>query len=481
MKFTLSWLKDHLDTSARLDELCATMTSIGLEVEEVKNPGDSLKDFVVGEILDAKPHPDADKLQCCKVSDGAQTLDIVCGAPNARKGLKVVLAREGVHIPAANFTIKKTKIRGAESCGMLCSVEELGIGEASDGILELPEDAKAGTPIVDVLGLDDPIIEIAITPDRGDCLGVRGIARDLAAAGMGMLKPLVVEDEQGNYPAKMTVSIEVEEDCPQFIGCEIKNVKNGPSPVWMQRRLMAIGLRPISALVDITNYISYNLGRPLHVYDMEKLDGGIVVRHAKDGETLEALNGKTYTLSEGMTVIADQKKVLGLGGIIGGEESGCVDETNDVFLEVALFNPINIAQTGRKLQIDSDARYRFERSVDPAGVAAGVEIAIRMITQLCGGEVSELVVAGHTPKWKRSIPFRPARVAELGGVEVSLEKMRHIFKHLGMQFEENGESWNVTPPSWRPDVEGEADLVEEVVRIFGYDNIPATPLPPVPE
>lgn len=364
MKFTLNWLKDHLDTTASLEQISATLTAIGLEVESITNHAEALKDFVVAEILEAAPHPDADKLRYCDVNDGTQVHKIVCGAPNARKGLKVVLAREGVYIPAANFTIKKTKIRGLESNGMLCSESELGLSEESDGIIELPADAQVGTPVAAPLGVDDPVIEIAITPNRGDCLGVRGIARDLAAAGLGVLKPLVVEQEQGHYKPTVDVNIDVPEHCAKFIGCEIRGVKNGESPDWLKNRLKAIGLRPISALVDITNYVSFNLARPLHVYDIAKLQGNITVRHAKSGESLLALNGKTYDVKPGMTVIADDARVLGLAGVMGGEESGCTEATTDVFLEVALFDAVNVAETGRALSIDSDARYRFERHVD---------------------------------------------------------------------------------------------------------------------
>lgn len=477
MKFTHSWLLDHLETKATLDEISATLTSIGLEVEGITNHGTALKDFVVGEIVEAEQHPNADKLRYCTVNDGKELLKIVCGAPNARKGLKTVLAREGVYVPGADFTIKKTKIRGLESNGMLCSGSELGLADTTDGIIELPTSANAGEAVVALLGLDDPVIEIAITPNRGDCLGVRGIARDLAAAGLGTLKPLVIDPVQGGFKPKITVNIN-SDHCPQFIGCEIRNVKNGPSPEWLQRRLTAIGLRPISALVDITNYICFNLGRPLHVYDIAKLNGNINVRDAKDGEKFLALNGKEYTTSIGMTVIADDKNVLGLAGIIGGEHSGCTESTNDVFLEVALFDPINIAKTGRKLMIDSDARYRFERTVDPMGVALGAELAIRMITTLCGGEVSELVIAGTHPKWERNITFRPSYVESLGGVKVSESRIREILKHIGVEIrEEKADSWRVVPPSWRPDMEGEADCVEEVLRINLYDNIPATSLP----
>lgn len=478
MKFTLAWLKDHLDTKASLEEITTTLTAIGLEVEEVVNHGDALKDFIVAEINAANPHPDADKLQYCDVNDGSTTHKIVCGAPNARKGIKVVLAREGVYIPGGDFTIKKTKIRGLESCGMLCSEAELGIEGDADGIMELPADAPVGESIVPILGLDDPMIEIAITPNRGDCLGVRGIARDLAAAGLGVLKPLVIDPEQGSFKPAVDVNIDVPEDCPKFIGCEIRGVKNGASPEWLQRRLKAIGLRPISALVDITNYISYNLGRPSHVYDVAKLEGDITVRHAREGESFVALNGKEYHLKPGMTVIADDAKVLGLGGIMGGESTACDEKTVDVFLEVALFNPLNIAQTGRALMIDSDARYRFERKVDPAGAATGAELAIRMITATCGGDVSEWCVVGQQPKWQHSIQFRPSHVESLGGVWVEDAKIKHILQHLGFHIESaQADYWVLNVPSYRPDIEGEADVVEEILRINGYDNIPTVSLP----
>lgn len=482
MKFTLNWLKDHLDTKASLEEITTTLTAIGLEVENVTNHADTLKDFIVAEITAANPHPDADKLQYCDVFDGETTHKIVCGAPNARKDIKVVLAREGVYIPGGDFTIKKTKIRGLESRGMLCSEEELGLEGDSDGIMELPADAKVGESIVPVLGLDDPMIEIAITPNRGDCLGVRGIARDLAAAGLGVMKPLVIDPEQGSFKPSVSVSIDVLEDCPKFIGCEIRGVKNGPSPDWLQQRLRAIGLRPISALVDITNYINFNLGRPSHVYDVAKLEGDITVRHAKEGESFVALNGKEYELKPGMTVIADDAKVLGLAGIMGGESTACDENTIDVFLEVALFNPLNIAQTGRALMIDSDARYRFERTVDPAGSATGAELAIRMITATCGGDVSEWCVVGQQPKWQHSIQFCPSHVETLGGVWIEDAKVKHILQHLGFHIESaKRDYWVVNVPSHRPDIEGEADLVEEVLRIHGYDNIPTASLPPAAE
>ncbi|MDE3060324.1 MAG: phenylalanine--tRNA ligase subunit beta [Pseudomonadota bacterium] len=471
MKFTLNWLKDHLDTSAPLDKITQTLTMIGLEVEAVTDRSADLNAFTVAKILHAEPHPQADKLRVCRVESDIGELQIVCGAPNARAGIHVVLAKEGAVIPANGMVIKKTKIRGVESNGMLCSAEELALPGDSSGIIELPATAKIGESIVGLLGLDDPVIEVAITPNRADALGVRGIARDLAAAGLDVLKPLPVPSTKHQAPSTITVTLATPH-CPQFIGCTIRGVKNGQSPDWLRKRLEATGQKPISALVDITNYITIDLDRPLHVFDAKKLRGNLIVRDARDGETLKALNGKEYALSEGMTVIADDSGVLSLGGIIGGEESGCTEATTDVFLEVALFDPAHIAQTGRKLGIESDARYRFERGVDPAFVETGAKIAIHMIQELCGGETSQLVCAGKTPEWKRSITFNPERVKTLGGVAVAADESKRILTSLGFTVDHT-----VTPPSWRSDIEGEADLVEEILRIHGYDHIPATPLP----
>lgn len=470
MKFTLSWLKDHLDTNASLDDISKTLTAIGLEVESITDASESLKAFTVAKILEASRHPEADKLQVCKVQSDVGELQIVCGAPNARAGLFVALAKEGAFIPGSNFTIKKTKIRGVESNGMLCSFEELGITGDSSGIIELPE-APIGASVASTLGLDDPLIDIAITPNRADCLGVRGVARDLAAAGLGTLKPLGLPAPTLGGASPISVSITTP-NCQQFIGCFISGVKNSESPDWLKKRLTAIGLRPISALVDITNYFTYDLGRPLHVYDAKKLHGNIAVRDANAGEKLKALNGKEYEIPAGACVIADTKNPLALGGIIGGEESGCQLDTTDVFLEVALFTPSHVATIGRTLQIESDARYRFERSVDPAFVEDGAKLAVSMIQQLCGGKASELVKAGTTPNWKRSISFNPARVKTLGGIEIATDKITKILTALG--FETGAQ---VTPPSWRADIEGEADVVEEVLRINGYDNLEALPLP----
>ena len=476
MKFTLAWLKDHLDTTASLDDISKTLTAIGLEVESISNPAEALKPFIVAEILHAEKHPQADKLRVCKVNNGTEELQIVCGAPNARTGIKVALASIGVVVPANGMIIKKSAIRGVESNGMLCSATELTLGGDSEGIIELPSSAVVGGSIVDALGLNDPIIEIAITPNRGDCLGVRGIARDLAAAGIGTLKPLNMVSVNGTSDSTVKVELKIPK-CPLFIGCTIKGVKNGASPKWMQQRLKAIGLRPISTLVDITNYINMEYGRPLHVYDAKKLSGNIHVRSAKDGETLSALNDKQYTLSEGMTVIADDSGAIGLGGIVGGTTTGCELDTTDVFLEAALFDPLNIAETGRKLQVNTDARYRFERSVDPEFVITGAELAVAMIQKLCGGESSNLVIAGSVPDTKRTIHFNPAKIATLGGLIADNDKAKNILLTLGFTLTHHEDHWDVTPPSWRSDVHGEADIVEEILRIHSYDTVPSLPLP----
>ena len=476
MKFTLSWLKDHLETNASLARITDMLTTVGLEVESVADRGETLKPFTVAKILSAEKHPQADKLRVCNVQSDIGELQIVCGAPNARAGIFVALAKEGVTIPSGNFVIKKTKIRGIESNGMLCSADELMLEGDSEGIIELPE-APIGESIVKVLGLDDPVIDVAVTPNRADALGVRGIARDLAAAGLGTLKPLPdISGIKGGFASPISVNINTAH-CPQFIGCTIKGVRNGASPDWLKKRLAAIGQKSISALVDITNYLTIDLGRPLHVYDAKKLKGNITVREARAGEKLAALNDKEYALFPGMTVIADDSGALGLGGIIGGTSTGCDETTADVFLEVALFNPANVAATGRALAIDSDARYRFERGVDPAFVETGTRCALKMITDLCGGQTSELVKAGKAPGWERTLILRVERIEELGGVPVSVEKAKRILEQLGCVCAVNGNVIRVTPPSWRNDIEGEADLIEEVLRIDGYDNIPATPLP----
>jgi phenylalanyl-tRNA synthetase beta chain len=472
MKFTFSWLKEHLETDADLSTVVKTLTAIGLEVEEVIDPSESLKDFTVAKIISAEKHPDADKLQVCSVESDVGNLQIVCGAPNARAGLFVALAKEGTTIPGAGFTIKKTKIRGVESNGMLCSASELGMEGDDSGILELPE-APIGSAVATTLGLNDPVIDIAITPNRADCLGVHGIARDLAAAGLGTLKTAPKISPSTSHQSPITVTIATPH-CSQFIGCHITGVTNGESPDWLKQKLAAIGAKSISTLVDITNYFTFTYARPLHVYDAKKLNGNITVREAKDGETITTLDDKEYALKQGMCVIADDNAPVAIGGVIGGVDSGVSTDTTELFLEVALFTPEHVATTGRELQIESDARYRFERGIDVAWVEEGAKRAIAMILELCGGQASELVVAGSTPEYKRKIAFDPKRIKTLGGVDVPQEKIDSIIESLGLL---TPDPQHLTPPSWRSDVEGEADIVEEVLRIHGYDTLIETPLP----
>jgi len=480
MKFTLSWLKDHLETDASLAEIEARLTMLGLEVEGVVDPAAQLGGFIVAKVLEAEKHPDADRLRLCKVDTGSGVIQVVCGAPNARAGLTVILAQPGTFIPVTGDVLKKGKVRGVESQGMMCSWRELCLGEDDGGIAELESALVAGTRLVDVMSFD-PMIEISITPNRADCLGVRGVARDLAASGLGTLKPLNTDAVPGAFKSPIGVKLEFSPEtssaCPYFAGRLIRGVKNGESPQWLKDRLTAIGLRPISALVDITNYVTYDLARPLHVFDAAKVKGDIRARLAKEGETLLALNGKEYTLTADMTVIADEAGAEAIAGIMGGEHSGCTEATTDVFLEVAYFDPIRTATTGRKLDILSDARFRFERGVDPALIVPAAELATRMILDLCGGEPSELVVAGEEPDWRTSVVLRPERVAELGGVEVSKDKQEAILRGLGCVVSEHANGLLVVPPSWRGDISAEHDLVEEVIRINGYDLLPTVPLP----
>ena len=482
MKFTLSWLKDHLDTDASLDRLTEALTALGLEVEGVADRGKALAPFTVAHVVSAERHPNADKLQVCMVDTGSGTLQVVCGAPNARTGLKVVFAPVGTYVPGSDVTLKKGVIRGVESYGMLVSERELGLSEAHEGIIEMPEDAPVGASYAALMGLDDPVIEIALTPDRADCAGVRGIARDLAAAGLGSLKPLTggrleAAPVEGAFASPVGVTIDNLTACPLFVGRTIRGVRNGPSPRWLQDKLTAVGLRPISALVDVTNYLCLDAARPLHVFDAGALVGNIVARLSRPGETLKALNGKDYTLDDAMTVIADAGGVLALAGVIGGETSGCSEETADVFIECALFDPVRTAATGRKLGIDSDARYRFERGVDPGAAFENMERVTRLILAMCGGTPSALVVAGAEPDWRRDIALRASRVAGLGGVDVPAAEQERILTALGFTVVERAQDrLTVAVPSWRGDVEGEADLVEEVLRVHGYDNIPAVPM-----
>ncbi|QQP88910.1 phenylalanine--tRNA ligase subunit beta [Skermanella sp. TT6] len=481
MKLTLSWLKAHLDTGADVETISSKLTSLGLEVEEVVDRAKGLEAFRVAYVVSAEKHPDADKLRVCMVDTGSETVQVVCGAPNARTGMKGVFAPTGSVIPATGAELKKGVIRGVESNGMLCSEREMGLSDAHEGIIDLPEDAPVGAPFASVVGLDDPLIDVSLTPDRADCAGVRGIARDLAAAGLGELKPLETTPVPGAFPSPIGVTLDFgageEQACPMFVGRLIRGVRNGPSPRWLQDRLLSIGLRPISALVDITNLLTHDIARPLHVFDAGKLRGGLTVRPARAGETLLALNGKEYALEEGMTVIADDSGVVSLGAVMGGEGTGVTGTTTDVFLEAALFDPVRTAQTGRRLSIDSDARYRFERGVDPAFVIPGVEIATRLILEICGGTASELVVAGSEPSWRRELTLRPGRTLELGGVDVPVPEQVRILEALGFGVTERGDGvMAVLPPSWRADIHGEADLVEEVLRVHGYEHIPAIPL-----
>jgi phenylalanyl-tRNA synthetase beta chain len=480
MKFTLSWLKAPLETDADAQTIADKLTSIGLEVESVEDAGARLKDFTVAYVVSAEKHPNADKLKLCMVDTGAsEPVQVVCGAPNAHTGMKAVFAKPGVVIPVSGDVLKIGTIRGIESRGMLCSVRELLLGDDHDGIIELPADAKVGEPAAIALGLTDPVIDVSITPNRGDATSVYGIARDLAASGLGRLREGDLSPVTGKFASPIQTSLDfppgAESAAPMFAGRLIRGVKNGPSPKWLQDWLKAVGLRPISALVDVTNFLSLDRGRPLHVFDAAKLSGNLRARFAKPGETLVALDGKSYTLDAEMVVIADDKGARGIGGVMGGEDSSCTEATTDVFVESALFDPIRIARTGRLLGILSDARYRFERGVDPEFVVPGLELATKLILEFCGGEASEITVAGHAPEWRRTIAFDPAHVARLGGIEVPASEIARILTALGFQVE-TGQPMKVTPPSWRSDVVGSADLVEEVVRIHGLDKVPSAPM-----
>ena len=474
MKFPLSWLKDHLDTSADAATIAETLTRIGLEVEGVDNPSEALRPFTVARVLTAERHPQADKLQVLTVDTGSgEALQVVCGAPNARAGLVGVFGGPGTYVPGSDFTLKKAAIRGVESNGMMCSARELQLGEDHDGIIELPADAPVGASFADYAGLDDPVFDVAITPNRQDCMGVRGIARDLAAAGLGTLKPLEVPSIEGSFDNPVEIRVEDPDGCPAFYGRTVRGVTNGPSPEWMQRRLKAAGQRPISALVDITNYVMIDLGRPGHAYDLKELEGAVVARHAKAGEKVLALNEKEYVLDAGMTVIADDRSVLGIGGIMGGEHSGVSDATSDVLLEIAYFTPENVARLGQKLQLTSDARSRFERGVDPAFLEDGLAILTGLILDICGGEASKATRAGQPPVEEKRVRFDPARTLSLGGIDVPRAKQVAILERLGFRVEGD----EAVAPSWRRDIDGPADLVEEVTRIVGYDAIPSMPLP----
>ncbi len=473
MKFTLSWLKDHLETDASAAQIAEKLTGIGLEVEGVSNPADALAPFRVARVLTAARHPQADKLQVLSVDAGTgEHIQVVCGAPNARAGLVGVFGPPGAYVPGSDLTLKIASIRGVESRGMMCSSRELELGDDHSGIIELAADAPVGSSFSQYAGLDDPVFDVNVTPNRQDAMGVRGIARDLAAAGLGTLKPLGVPQIEGSFPCPTAIQIDDRDGCPAFFGRAIRGLRNGASPDWMQRRLKAAGQRPISALVDITNYVMLDLGRPSHAYDMAKLSGGICARAARVGEKVLALNGKEYALQPFMTVIADDREVHDIGGIMGGENSGVSAATTDVMLEIAYFTPERIARTGQALALTSDARSRFERGVDPAFLDEGLAILTGLILDICGGEPSAAVRAGDPPIENRVIRFDFKRTRALGGIDVPDERQREILESLG--FRVSGSE--VTVPSWRRDVEGPADLVEEIARITGYEAVPSTPL-----
>jgi phenylalanyl-tRNA synthetase beta chain len=479
MKFTLGWLKEHLETDADLDTVLETLTAIGLEVEGVENPGERLGEFRIAKVISAEKHPNADKLQLLKVDTGSgDPVQVVCGAPNARAGMIGVFAAPGMYVPGIDVTLGAAKIRDIESFGMMCSERELQLSEEHDGVIDLGEDAavNVGESYAHWAGLDDPVIDIAITPNRQDCMGVRGVARDLAAAGLGTLKGLQVSDIQSQIPCSIDIRTDDSEGCPAFFGRSIARVSNGPAPDWMQKRLRAIGQKPISALVDITNYIMIDHGRPLHVYDRAKLGKALFARQAEAGETVVALNGKSYTLDDTMTVIADENAVHDIGGIMGGEDSGVQPETTDIVIECAYFTPERIALTGQRLGLMSDARARFERGVDPAFLDDGLAIATQLVLDICGGEASAKVEAGAPPLETKTITYKPQTSATLGGLSVPADKQRASLEALGFTVAGDG-PFEVTVPSWRRDIVGAPDLVEEVLRIEGYDNIPSVALP----
>ena len=481
MKFTLDWLKEHLETTADAEAVIEALTTIGLEVESVEDQGARLKDFLVAYVVSAEKHPNADKLKVCKVDAGTgEIIDVVCGAPNAVTGMKSVFAFPGTHIPGKDMVLQKGVIRGQASNGMLCSAMELELSEDHEGIIRLPDDAPVGQRYVDYAGINGVVIDVAITPNRGDATGVYGIARDLAAYGLGTLKDASVPAQPspgGKSPIGVALNFADDPACKMFAGRLIRGVKNGPSPQWLQDRLRAIGLRPISTLVDITNLVTHDRARPLHVFDADKLTGNVQARLALPGEQLAALDNKTYTLDETMCVIADDSGALGIGGIIGGEATGCTEETVNVFVECAWFEPESIAATGRKLGIVSDARYRFERTVDPESVLPGIELATKLITEMCGGTAHEVVVAGHVAAPGTVIDFPLSEVRRLTGLDASHEEIAGALGRLGFKVEGAGERRKVRVPSWRPDVTQKADLAEEAMRIIGVDQVPVEPLP----
>ncbi len=476
MKFTLDWLYDHLDTKASLDQILNALTHLGIEVEDVENQGAALNGFVVGHVLVCGRHPNADKLSLCTVDDGTQHLQIVCGAPNVRQGMKVALAREGVLIPQTGQPLKKGTIRGVDSQGMLCSARELSLGDAHEGIMDLDQSLVAGTALADALGLNECVINVSLTANRGDCFSVRGIARELAAAGMGTLKPLRPYTFKNTKEHSPPVSIQTE-GCAYFTGRLIRQVKNGPSPEWMQKRLKSVGQKPISALVDITNYVCLDFGRPLHVFDADQLKGMLQVRSAQEGEAFTALDGHTHTLHPFMVVVSDDACPVSLAGVMGGQTSSCTDATCNVFLESALFDPSSIAKTGQALHITSESRTRFERGVNPLDVDEGLAMATQYILDICGGEAAEAVTSGFIPSPNTTVSLHLDKLAQYSGLTIGPECAQKYLKNLGFQVRCEENTLVVQVPAWRHDIRLDVDLIEEILRLQGYDTIPPTPLP----
>lgn len=479
MKFTLSWLKEHLETDATLEQVVEAMTLAGLEVEEVHNPADELAPFSIAKVITAEKHPDADKLKVCTVETRDGEMQIVCGAPNARAGMTVAYAPMGAYIPGADFSLDKKprKIRGVESSGMMCSGKELNLGEDHDGIMDLDESYAMGTPLADALQMNDPVIDFEVTPNRPDWLGVDSIARDLAAVGLGTLKTPEVKNVKGSFPCPIEVKTDVPDACPAFVGRVVKGVKNGPSPKWLQDRLTAIGLRPISALVDITNFITYDRARPLHFYDAKKLKGGITVRFGKD-ESFDALDDKSYIAGDSDVAITDDSGILGLGGIVGGVSTGCDEDTVDILIECAYFDPLTIRRSAKKLGVNSDAKYRFERGVDTGFLLGGMDLATQMVLDICGGEASEAVVAGAIPTPPPAIKFDTSLNKRLTGLTLDDGQMIKILEDLGFKVDpKTKKDWTVEVPTWRRDASESADLVEEIARIHGFHNLEAVSLP----
>jgi phenylalanyl-tRNA synthetase beta chain len=476
VKFTLSWLKDHLDTDALLDAICERLTQIGLEVESVDDKA-AFKPFTIAKVLTAERHPNADKLQVLTVDNGSGApIQVVCGAPNARAGLIGVLGLPGDYVPGIDTTLAVGNIRGVESRGMMCSERELELSDSHDGIIDLPADAPVGTSFAAYAHLDDPVIDINLTPNRPDCTSIHGIARDLAASGMGTLKKTKIATVLGKGACPVSVTIEAPDLCPGFALRLVRGVKNGPSPKWMQNRLKSIGLRPINALVDITNYITFDQGRPLHVFDARKVAGNLTVRRARAGETVMALDGREHALNETMCVIADDNGVESIAGVMGGEHSGCDENTTDVLIESALWAPLNVARTGRALGIITDARYRFERGVDPEFMVPGLDLATKLVLELCGGEATKGAVTGYTEAPEKQVSFPVSEVKRLTGEDVAPLESLSILARLGFGVKGSGAVVDVSVPSWRPDVDGKADLVEEVMRMHGVNNITPQPL-----